>query len=109
MHAPKVSGPYVTASGNPCTFAEEGIATVIDPTVAQINHYLTKSRAEYEAKKRRGNANRALSAEDKFTRYDDDLFTHHDRNEVREERITRFIPAINQMISHWIDLGVDSR
>src|SRR5262245_20517697 len=101
-HACKVAGQYVTASGIPFTFARQGVGIRIDVAAAQINHYLTKSRAEYDLKRRRGNANRALNAQDKFVRYDDQLFTDHDCNDVREERITRFIPAIYSTISSWL-------
>jgi hypothetical protein len=101
VHACKLRGQYVTASGIPFVFSRQGIGTQIDTTVAQINHYLTKSRAEYDLKRRRGNANRALTAPDKFLRYDDQLFIDHDCNDVLDERITRFVPAVQSMISSW--------
>ena len=49
--------------------------------VAQINHYVVKSRAEFEDKKRRGNVTLPLELRDESTRRNEAFFEFHDRNE----------------------------
>ena len=107
-HACKINGQYVTASGLPFSFVRQGIEITIDTKVAQINHYLTKSRAEYERKKQRGHGTLSLYSPDKFARYDDQLFIDHDLNEVLDEKITRYIPTIESMIESWGHIGEEA-
>ena len=49
--------------------------------IAQINHYVVKSRAEFEEKKRRGNVTLPLELRDESTMRDEAFFEFHDRNE----------------------------
>jgi len=101
MHACEVIGKYVTPLGNPIVFKRQGISPLIDTACAQVNHYIVKSWDEYLFKRLRGNANRHVSAEDKFTRYTDDLFTCHDKNDEIDEAATPLIPEINKLILSW--------
>jgi hypothetical protein len=45
--------------------------------------------------------NLSLYSEDKFVKYDDELFVYHDLNGEPDERITRYIPTIESMIASW--------
>ena len=57
---------------------------------AWINHYIVKSREEFEAKRRRGKATHARSAPDKHDRDYGNYFTPYDRNEEEDRTIHRF-------------------
>lgn len=55
IHAPFIaSGVAVLDDGLPVTLASQGIADRISHARAQLNHYVTKSREEFEAKIARG-------------------------------------------------------
>lgn len=58
----------------------------------QVNHYMTKSRAEWDAKRRRGRADLALDMPARVR--SDREFELHDRNEVEDAAILRFRPAV---------------
>jgi glycosyltransferase involved in cell wall biosynthesis len=83
-------GLYVDESGQPVEVENMGLTTKPRTELVQVNHYVVKSREEYEGKRRRGNANRALSAADKFGRLDQGFFTAHDTNDENDLSIQRF-------------------
>lgn len=59
----------------------------------QVNHYILKSRAEFERKRRRGSGLRVVGDPMKFTHRDGSYFDDHDRNETIDESILRWSPA----------------
>ena len=90
-HAAECSGPACNSRG------EEVLAFAIQPTecheVMAIHHYFTKSRADWECKKRRG---RGDSLEPYQTRVFDDVAGEAT---VADARALRFIPRLRALLS----------
>lgn len=61
--------------------------------VAQINHYYCKSWEEYERRKTRGDAWEGKAKA--LVMFDLDNFILHDKNEVYDDAILRFLPAVH--------------
>ncbi|ABQ71192.1 protein of unknown function DUF23 [Rhizorhabdus wittichii RW1] len=78
-------GRYVDAAGAPLD-PGRGFAPARHGH-AQVNHYVLKSRAEFESKRARGSALRAVGDPMKFTHRDGSYFDDHDRNEEADETI----------------------
>ncbi len=90
IHEPEMKdGTFYTGSGNRYVAARQGISKIVDWSHAQVNHYFTKSRQEYDVKKSRGNANRRPDAKDKYTRHTAELFNSHDLNDELDITILR--------------------
>lgn len=70
-----------------------GMDDNVSHTLLQINHYMVKSRAEYEKKKLRGNANRNRSDIDKYDRFDEKYWNSFDINDKEDSCILRFLDA----------------
>jgi hypothetical protein len=85
-------GLSVLSDGTPLEMRERGISSRVEFTVAQVNHYFTKSYEEYLEKRKRGNANRNLGDADKFTRYTEEMFHVHDLNDDVDRTISWAIP-----------------
>jgi glycosyltransferase involved in cell wall biosynthesis len=81
MHTPRVNGVYAHPDGSRFELQRVGFTPRVETTVAQVNHYFTKSKAEFDLKRSRGNANRGTNAADKYTRYTDAMFAWHDLND----------------------------
>jgi glycosyltransferase involved in cell wall biosynthesis len=64
----------------------------------RINHYFSKSREEWQEKVKRG---RACTADPNLQR-DDNTFHVHDRNEVCDLAIQRFVPQLREALGHRI-------
>jgi glycosyltransferase involved in cell wall biosynthesis len=84
------SGSYVDASGRPFRVENAGFSPSVTHQWAQINHYVVKSRAEYEAKKARGRAAYPVGHPLKHDKFTDDFWPAHDRNEDIDTSILRF-------------------
>jgi hypothetical protein len=56
----------------------------------RINHYVVKSRAEFEAKRARWDGGQA--------RVDRDYFRYHDRNEVHDPILVQYAPALRRRL-----------
>ncbi len=76
--------------------------------LAQVNHYVVKSRAEFEDKRRRGNAALASDAPDKTTTRDGPFFDYHDRNEEEERAIQVRLAALRAEMAR-IEALLDQR
>lgn len=63
----------------------------------QLNHYFTKSRAEWTIKRKRGRA--TLRPESKSHIRPESAFGLHDRNEVADRSILRFEPAVRSVLA----------
>lgn len=77
------TGSYVHSDGQPLTMPQRrGKAGRIDHSLAQINHYQIKSRADFDAKIRRGRAGKSARDPTRFRLNGDEFFRRLDRNEV---------------------------
>jgi hypothetical protein len=83
-------GKYVNPSGESIEIIKMGYSPRPDFTVAQLNHYVVKSKEEYILKKNRGNVNRAPDSAEKYKKINEEFFIYHDRNEVVDDTILRF-------------------
>ncbi|KKC24002.1 hypothetical protein WP12_21810 [Sphingomonas sp. SRS2] len=90
-------GRYADASGAPLD-PGRGFAPVRYERV-QVNHYVLKSRAEFERKRSRGSGLRAVGDPMKFTHRDGSYFDDHDRNETVDDTILRWRPALTGEIA----------
>ena len=77
------SGGYVNTRGEPVEWDQSKVAMGITKKVVwdrlRIDHFVLKSRAEFERKRERGSAMAPRSATQRFK---DEYFTAHDRNDV---------------------------
>ena len=89
------SGAYVLSDGQPLPPRPDhpGHSSVVPEGALQLHHYILKSREEFERKKSR-------AGPDLKSRYTDDYFESRDKsiNAVSDERLTRFVAPIEQMI-----------
>lgn len=90
VHICRTTGRPVHASGKPLHMKNWGISDEIDFAVAQVNHYYTKTYAEYEIKKQRGNATVDEKHKRKYTWYHDEAFLGHNRNDVQDLSIAKY-------------------
>lgn len=90
-------GRYVDAAGAPLD-PGRGFAPV-NHGLIQVNHYVLKSREEFESKRARGSALRAVGDPTKFTHRDGDYFKDHDRNEELDESILRRVGPLHMEIA----------
>ena len=98
MHAPSLaSGRAVLANGAPLEMEPHGVAKTVDWSVAQINHYFCKSRAEYERKRARGRASLASDDPGKFAKYTDGVFDFHDLNDEQDDSAASWLPDLGPM------------
>lgn len=79
------SGIYLNTSGTPVrwdtTHVAEGITAEVDWSNLRVDHYVLKSREEFERKRGRGSA---TSVANGAARFREQYFLHHDRNEVQD-------------------------
>jgi glycosyltransferase involved in cell wall biosynthesis len=90
-----LDGPCRTPAGKtPAWHGSEGVATVrAEHSVAQLNHYFTRSRAEWMHKAARGfrDGPSKLRTAANFARYD--------RNEMPDPGALRFMPAVRAILA----------
>ena len=103
-------GLYVDQDGVAIEVERMGFTPSVKHSLAQINHYVVKSKEEFWNKKARGNANRAAGDVDKFTRISDDFFGKHDLNDEQDASIQRFRRRlIDEMDRLSVAAGIDRR
>jgi hypothetical protein len=83
------SGYYAEPGGRPCLIEAETRNRDISFGVAQNNHYILKSRAEYQQKRARGRCDVAPEDPSKREKYSDQFFTLHDQNQVIDDSAAR--------------------
>lgn len=93
------SGDYVDSSGTNIEIARMGFTSVVLHSICQVNHYILKSRAEFDNKRKRGNANRAPGSIDKYTSRDGDYFTRHDLNDEEDLSMTIFFDPVRSAVN----------
>jgi hypothetical protein len=81
---------YVDAMGEPVTVESCTFVTPPRWRGAWVNHYIVKSRQEFEEKRLRGKATHAVHAPDKYDRTYEGYFLQYDRNEEEDRAIQRF-------------------
>lgn len=91
IHVPsRLDGPIVDVAGEKIDLMQGGVLPSVASGGMHINHYFTKSRAEWERKRRRGRAPMVVSDPRRIR--DNSVFDAHDRNEVEDASILRFLP-----------------
>jgi hypothetical protein len=84
-----VDGPVRPPAGRPVKWQTPDTATKLaEHSVAQINHYFTRSAEDWRRKLARGyeGSDRGDSLRDKFKKFD--------RNEIEDRGVLRFVPAV---------------
>jgi glycosyltransferase involved in cell wall biosynthesis len=77
------SGAYVHPDGSPLVMPKRrGIATHIDHSLAQLNHYQIKSKADFDEKIQRGRAGKARNDPSRYRTNPDVFFSKLDMNNV---------------------------
>jgi glycosyltransferase involved in cell wall biosynthesis len=87
------SGTYVDANGTPVT-PHFKIEPIPSRHPASINHYVLKSAEEYRVKVERGEGSKAPESPYRRAKFTPEFWADHDRNEVEDAAIGRFIPAL---------------
>jgi glycosyltransferase involved in cell wall biosynthesis len=87
-HAELASGAYIHPDGEPLRLADgRGYAARIDHSLAQLNHYQIKSKADFDEKVGRGRAGKKPTDPSRYRRDPDGFFAMMDRNGVRYDDI----------------------
>lgn len=99
IHSAKISsGEYVNAEGKNIKIENLGRSDSICENIAQINHYVLKSKEEYKQKKIKGEGSHPPNSPKRSTKFTPEFWDHHDRNECTDNSIDRFIqPTIEMM------------
>lgn len=92
---------YRTVSGE-VIVPNTGRSTSVHHDVILINHYFTKSVAEWEAKVARGRATKPDDHPDKYRT--EDHFRRNDKNDVEDLRLTAYAAAIHEKLK---ELGLE--
>jgi glycosyltransferase involved in cell wall biosynthesis len=103
VHAPLTRGGTVRPCGIPVDLRDETFTREVDLSVAQVNHYFTKSYTEYLQKARRGQSTLNASAPGKFDKYSDGAFNFHDRNDTANHSASRYVAGIRNQLDEWAD------
>lgn len=99
------SGSYVDTLGRPIEIEREGFTPSIQHGVAKLNHYVLKSKEEFQHKKMRGNANRGSDTPNRYSTREGQYFQMYDRNDVVDKSITLHSPAIYEEIEYLTSAG----
>ena len=100
VHAAKLTaGRYVDAAGRPVEVVNTGLIDAVNFEQAQVNHYCVKSKAEFAAKKRRGDATAGSDDPLKYAMRDrQEWFDVHDRNEEEDLSLLRWRDRVRARI-----------
>ncbi len=89
---------YIHADRTPVPPGSKGISSHIDHQIAQINHYFTKSKHEWNLKVARGRGDKAVEAPDK-KRSMDEFYQNNQNANVKEDlRIQRCLENTKKQI-----------
>ncbi|HWX48375.1 MAG TPA: glycosyltransferase family 2 protein [Roseomonas sp.] len=111
IHVPStLDGPMLDTEGQEIDRQGRGVHTRVARGALRINHYFIKSRVEWERKRRRGRAPMIVSDPRRIR--DDSVFTAHDRNDIEDHTILRFLPEVKteiarlrREIKRWLGRG----
>ena len=101
------SGSHIHPDGEPvCMPQRRGVATRIDHSLAQLNHYQLKSKSDFEAKIGRGRAGKKPSDPSRFRQNGEAVFASLDHNtteysdiDATREQRRLLLAAINEEIA----------
>lgn len=94
MHACETKGKMVLPDGSDLIMTQNwGVITSVDFSVAQINHYYGKTRAEFENKTHRGQAGVPEIDDQKYC-YTANYFNVHNRNECIDKSAQKLLPQV---------------
>lgn len=79
-------------------FVTNELSPINDPKKVRINHYYTKSKEEFDLKKKKGFADQTVFLD--FVRNNDD-FQKHDRNESSDNTMQKWIPLVKQIMKEF--------
>ena len=96
-------GRYVDTKCRTVEIVRNGFTPSVEHEVAQINHYVLRSREEFEEKRLRGNANRTRTAPDQFTTRPDQYYLDLDRNECEDDILASVGPLIEAEVMSWTE------
>ncbi|MFT4090429.1 MAG: glycosyltransferase family 2 protein [Asticcacaulis sp.] len=99
MHITETTGLKVHPSGAVLNMSNWGISDETEFSVAQVNHYYTKTYEEYMVKKARGNADLTDDHDQKYNTYHDRAFHGSNRNEAIDETAHRYLLAVRAEIA----------
>jgi len=90
-HSPALKRGYVYVDSDLKPFALDGRAfnAAYSYETAQLNHYVLRSREEFEAKRRRGSGTQPINAETKFKKFADPeaFWARHDTNDETDPSV----------------------
>jgi len=89
MHVCETTGTMVHPSGKLLTMPNWGLSETIELDVAQVNHYYTKTLAEYQKKKERGQGGAGENNPELKYWYNDESFVGHNRNDIEDRSAMR--------------------
>ncbi|CAL4869182.1 hypothetical protein MMA231_03473 (plasmid) [Asticcacaulis sp. MM231] len=98
MHACATSGNMAHPSGKPLSMSSWGLSDVVELSVAQVNHYYTKTAEEYQKKKLRGQGGAGDDKPELKYWYNDKSFQSHNRNEIKDKAILKHYIEIKREI-----------
>lgn len=96
MHACDTTGMMVHPSGKALNMPNWGLSETIELDVAQVNHYYTKTAAEYQKKKERGQGGAGENNPDMKYWYNDESFAGHNRNDVVDVSALRYYDRVRE-------------
>lgn len=101
VHAPvlKEGMRYAYSDGTIAELQRFSEAEVHEPQPAHINHYVLKSREEYERKIIRGQGGTPTNSPDKRKKFTPGFWNAHDRNEATDTSMLSYIPEIERIVN----------
>ncbi len=99
MHVCSTNGEQAHPSGARLTMEHWGLADAIELDVAQVNHYYTKTKEEYQNKKARGQGGAGDNKPELKYWYNDESFHSHNRNDVEDVSALKFQETIRAEIA----------
>jgi len=102
-------GRYGDELGRPVTFRDApgpipGSISVPSTTLLQLNHYMVKSREEFEIKRARGNANYTQDHAEKYKRFTDEYFQQFDLNHTHDSSALRHLSEMKEIYGELQDI-----
>lgn len=88
------AGRYVDTEGRDIEIERNGFTPTVEHRLAQLNHYVVKSAAEFQDKRRRGNAHLPPEAPNRFTTREGNFFAFHDTNDEPDTAALARLPAL---------------
>ncbi len=94
MHVCETAGTMVHPSGKLLTMPNWGLSETIELDVAQVNHYYTKTAAEYQKKKERGQGGAGENNPEMKYWYNEESFVGHNRNDIEDRSAMRLYDRV---------------